>query len=737
MNMKINRYIPCLWALVALIGLLFSCTLREVETPDNPAVEAAPGESFAYIVVPEDGGEDVSGWEVVAPAAAPATRTDFDSYVGTFTWSEGDKIAIHMNNGTYYETPVTPATGAFTASSTASVRRDSYAVYPSSAIDADNYGDPTLNVVLPAEYDIHDNLSSDFSPVPMVAVNDDTESDLYFRHVGGLLRITCDRVPVGTQKIAVTLDRNIAGTFAVANPSSDNPTISTGGSTATVTFKVAADALTERTNGIILNLPVPTGHFSSLRVAAINASGAEINASTRDLNLNVARYHGRKFICNVIPAFTDSMQMVISTSDENGLAFRLPFCGSGSTTEEILAAPVTFPSDLVVEWGDGSSISFEEGGSYPASDLSHTYDAVGDYTITLTATASAVDGNYIPSFSFANVESLKCNLLKSMPTPILRNPGNGTNAFKGCSELVSVCSGLFSKNPQYTSFLSTFDSCSSLRQIPEGLFDNNPDAVYFIQTFRVCKGLTGPIPQDLFAKNRKVKSFSCVFQACTGLTGSIPENLFKNNNVVEDFGFAFWGCSGLTGTIPVKLFSYSPDARVFQYVFCSCTGLTGSIPSGLFEKNTKATSFDDAFASCDGLTGSIPKELFAHNLKATSFGRVFYKCSGLSGMVPSGLFADHSEAVSFRDAFLGCSNLSVNGDLFTSSTVTPATRFASVTSSVNFSHCFFGLGSNLASAGTAPALWEFTFPADYPPVTENCFDSASFTNGDAIPDEWK
>ena len=258
----------------AALLALASCSREQIVDADESFDD---GVQHAYIVAPT------------------GTRTDFDSYVGKFAWSEGDQIAIHLSDGAFYATGVNAETGAFTCSTTPSKQRDAYAVYPVSACDASNYGSPVLNVVLPAEYDISSNLSSDYSPVPMIAVNKQGEDDLYFRHVGSLVRITCDRVPVGTQKIAVTFDRNVAGTFTVVNPMSDHPTISNGGSTPTVTFQIASSGLSAITDEIVLNVPVPVGKINAITVAHLNAAGEELTALHRTPDFDAARGYGKKY----------------------------------------------------------------------------------------------------------------------------------------------------------------------------------------------------------------------------------------------------------------------------------------------------------------------------------------------------------------------------------------------------------------------------------------------------------
>ena len=133
--------------------------------------------------------EQAPAWEKPAELTAriegadPGTKTSYDSEgaVGTFVWNDGDEIAIHYNDGAYATHAVAPTTGAVNAPSTAQRYRDYYAVYPATAAVAGNYGNPTLQVSLPDSYDISGTvattLGEEYSPCPMVAVND-VDSDV-------------------------------------------------------------------------------------------------------------------------------------------------------------------------------------------------------------------------------------------------------------------------------------------------------------------------------------------------------------------------------------------------------------------------------------------------------------------------------------------------------------------------------------------------------------------------------
>ena len=233
------------------------------------------------------------------------TRTAYDGTQGKLTWTEGDLVAVHVGNS-YQTAEITPSDGHLAVSETASAYRNHYAVYPASAADAANYGNSTLKVNLPASYDISDIVSgasatrtADFSPCPMVAVNDTDDSILRFHHVGGLLRITLTGVKPATKTVTVTFDKDVTGSYAVSDPATDHPTITTG-ETATnnvVTFTLAESSLgaTLVAGNIVLNVPVPCGTYNSVTVATLDATGALLASQIYDVEpLVFLRHHGKK-----------------------------------------------------------------------------------------------------------------------------------------------------------------------------------------------------------------------------------------------------------------------------------------------------------------------------------------------------------------------------------------------------------------------------------------------------------
>ena len=240
---------------------------------------------------------------------APQTRTTYDSDgpKGEFDWSAGDKIAVHLSSGRYVEAEVDPTTSKVSVTAPAGSERDCYAVYPASSAVAANYGNPTLQLSLPASYDIagivtgNDARGKDFSPCPMVAVNtpapDPGPQILNFYHVGGLLRFTLLEIPPSTARVRVRFDTDVTGTYTVADPSSTGPTITTGsgGGGNTVLFTLAGDSGVGPTVTPVINVPVPCGSYASVRVEVLGGDGAVLGFVNIRYTLNLKRHYGKRF----------------------------------------------------------------------------------------------------------------------------------------------------------------------------------------------------------------------------------------------------------------------------------------------------------------------------------------------------------------------------------------------------------------------------------------------------------
>lgn len=256
---------------------------------------------------------------------ATGTRVSIGNYDGKLTWNEGDEIAVHVGNA-YQDVTIDPTSEELSITETETNYRNYYAVYPASVAVAGDYGNPDLKVTLPDSYDISDIVAgtattktTDFAPLPMVASNDRDNSILYFYHVGGLLRVTLDGVMPQTKYVRITFDKDVTGTYTVADPETDHPTITTAG---TATNNVVTFTLTDRNNlpqsladgTIILNVPVPCGSYAWVKVECLNSSNTVIASKTYDEKTRTfQRHHGKRLSDNNM-AFTFSIGSITGGS---------------------------------------------------------------------------------------------------------------------------------------------------------------------------------------------------------------------------------------------------------------------------------------------------------------------------------------------------------------------------------------------------------------------------------------
>ena len=353
------------------------------------------------------------------------TRVSLAGSDGKFSWNTGDKIAVYVvGEGDYVKNiPVDPATGAFSLNGV----RDRYAVYPSDAADSDNTGSPTLKVKLPATYDISDIVAdagnssdiyrpgAEYSPVPMVAVNDPLQDILYFRHVGALLRYKWVNLPAGTKTVTVTFDTDVTGTYAVDLTDSSAPTISSAGTSSNnvVTFTVSASGLSDAKT-VLLNVPVPCGHYGSVSLQAFNEGGSSLAGPFTytdgpQVSLVFGRHRGRMLVSgdsfiyhlngllDITTGYTGG-EKPVSTSfvsykvSPDGTKVAVPFHFEYSETSASgpwsTAKPDWLNYDSALDFGGTTSERSIHVGITPQDNLAHDPHADNLYSATERGTSS-------------------------------------------------------------------------------------------------------------------------------------------------------------------------------------------------------------------------------------------------------------------------------------------------------------------------------------------------------------
>ena len=263
--------------------------------------------------------ESGEGQNKTARTEVISVRTESEatkvSVIGTsFSWNDGDKIAVwagtNATSGSFQECTITG--GETSVDLGAGEDRYNYAVYPASVKDASNYGQSTLNVVLPSTY-TYAEVSSEKTPLPMIAVNSKDQSKLTFYNVAGLFRIQVKAIPADATGLVLQFaGKKVNGTFAVSNPGTNAPTISNASPAVNedkITITFSAGTATD----MILNIPLPTGDYEEVFITPVGSStkvGAFRFISAG--GYTAQRAHGKRMIATLVSFTLNGKQILFS-----------------------------------------------------------------------------------------------------------------------------------------------------------------------------------------------------------------------------------------------------------------------------------------------------------------------------------------------------------------------------------------------------------------------------------------
>lgn len=239
-------------------------------------------------IAPEEGNGTVIIETITAgvDVKSGATRSEIGA-TGIFTWNEGDNVAYHVHGKKTAPFLKTTSDGSgdngrgaydLNAESTEAsfdcawgnndTYRDAFAVYPAYLVEKSqaNYGQSgmPLDVTLPSSYTF-DECGGDKTPCPMIATNDSEISVWDFKQVCGLLRVTVNNVPPGTDNLTVTVaGKDIHGAFSIASPVTPGTSVveSKDGSNSTISITGIPESDVYQDN-IVVNLPLPIGAYDS------------------------------------------------------------------------------------------------------------------------------------------------------------------------------------------------------------------------------------------------------------------------------------------------------------------------------------------------------------------------------------------------------------------------------------------------------------------------------------------
>ena len=279
---------------------------------------------------------------------------------------------------------------------------------------------------------------------------------------------------------------------------------------------------------------------------------------------------------------------------------------------------------IEVDWGDGTSSTLTPS-DYTASNFSasmHKY--VGD-------TASTMHVVSVSSPDFSKTYLMSCstslyyddtqrivnrafrNTLISVDTPIPRVAGivvyddstgnafdretNSMNSlFFGCTEVESVCSGLFDLNPNVTNFDYIFCQWQSqntkMKTLPNGLFKYNTGAAGFYRGF-YCMCFES-LPEDLFKYTNENLMLTSAFSGIHTWRPilHVPSNLFWYNKNITSFSSMSMQCEEFDLRIGSPIVSYASNMFAITDTLNPLKRIV-RVPSGTTTHSTFASLVDE------------------------------------------------------------------------------------------------------------------------------------------------
>ena len=634
--------------------------------------------------------------------AVPATKVEFDDVQGIFNWSAaGDSLAVHVTDGkrgdvvfvphSYKSAMVVPNSPATTCDfyfvMSEAQTRDYYAIYPANIVDEDYYGNGELRVTLPSEYKISPAGMANWSPTPMVAVNDPSLTTLSFRHIGGLLRLTLNDVSPATASIEVSMGKRLTGSFTVNDPATSVPYIATDDNADVVTFNLS-EPLAEYTDGLILNIPVPTGTYESLVVKAKDEDGQVIFSYEDDTERSFYAGRGRRAETVVstvsIPLTFEALEDGVVTID-NPLGLTIEYSFNNKTWTPANDALIYIP------FSEGECV-YLRGNNVKYSGLDLTSDnpyEEGSTKISCDGTCY-IYGNIMSLIDAENYPNLKeitaqaaFAFLFSGATDLLNHPERSLELpattlapacygfmFQNCSGLVSAPAIPADVLPEY-SCIMMFDGCKSLvtppvmhaMEVKEGacgyMFENCSSLVKspelpattigkdcYSAMFAFCTSLR-EVPEILPAATLAKECYDAMFYRCTSLSAA-PE-LPATDLAEKCYHSMFEDCTSLTAAPELPATTLAPAC--YSYMFEHCASLTAAPELPAMDLAEKCYSY--MFKECTSLT-SAP-ELPATTLATECYSYMFQDCTSLTTapVLPATTVATNS----YDSMFYGCSNL--------------------------------------------------------------------------------
>ena len=621
-------------------------------------------------------------------AYVPETRLSLDDS-GFLAWTEEDDIAIHRSASGYETCPMTDD-GCFNVHLAGTEVRDAFALYPARIADNAAASASNLKVNLPTDYQIPTEGMAQLSPLPMIAQNDPGSEDLYFRQLGGVLRLSLDNVPYETASLRVSMGKRITGSFSVSDPSGAAPSIATDTEAdGPVTFTLAVPS-SEVRNGYILNIPVPTGTYPSLSVTAHDFAGNLLALASDAIERTFERTTGLRASLEMgidvrsIPLCIKAFRTGVVTIN-NPLRKTIEYSRDNASWTASSESSIVL--DLDREEGiylRGNNASYATG----TEDTRSTTISCSNYCYVYGNIMSLVDAENFPTAVELTSSYTFCNLFKgntcifNHPSLPLLLPATKVGPycyygmFRDCSRLAAAPDLPATTLDTYC-YSYMFSGCTNLETVPDVLPAQTLADYCYSYMFQSCSSLpSGPaLPSMELAQ----QCYFNMYLSCYAFTQApeLPAEVMANSCYQEMFrdcrslrnapdlpstvlapscySYMFYGCSSLE-TAPA-LPAQQLESNCYSSLFSGCSKL--KTPPVLPATDMKIQCYTYMFSGCSSL--ETAPVLPSTNLMNSCYSYMFQRCSSLrtAPALPATVLKENC----YQDMFNGCTGLTSAPDL--------------------------------------------------------------------------
>ena len=292
--------------------------------------------------------------EVVASVESQAsTRVAIvDAATKSLVWTSGDQISVFDANGssstlTLKDDCANQSTGTFGGELNEGFETMVSAAYPT---ENTSLSGTTLTMSIPSVISLKDAITVGNNkaykfPLPMFGMFSD--NNVEFKFLTGMLKLNLSNLPAKTEKVIITADKPISGSFTASTSDATPILSSTSDAAADKKITVTFDPLTE-TGAKVIYIPLAAQNYGSIQVQlAGKYEGSE--ESTKNMISWTDKSVARKMVYTAAYGYTVEVNATTPSAVSNAIQSIIQDAEEGSTVNvELTAQVATTSADKVI-----------------------------------------------------------------------------------------------------------------------------------------------------------------------------------------------------------------------------------------------------------------------------------------------------------------------------------------------------------------------------------------------------